>query len=112
LYVEVMPPSGTKLERPLFILTANDEVEVGFDYYHNHFEVLVDLGETIQQALEFTLDVLEERVVAVSWWSDTSLRGASCAKPGSQPEPVDHIHSYDRVRIRSWLGHFDQDIDN
>jgi hypothetical protein len=110
LYVEVPPPSGANLENPLHILTANEEVEVGFDFYHNHFELLLDIGEMVQQALEFILDILEERVVAVSWWSGASLRGASSEKSGLQPEASEHVHPYDRIRIRSWRGRYDQDV--
>ena len=110
LYVEIPPPSDANLAKPLHILTVNEEVEVGFDFYHNHFEVLVDISETVQQALDFILDILEERVVAVSWWSGTSLRGASSEISGRQPEASEHMHPYDHVRIRSWMGCHNRDI--
>ena len=45
LYVEIPPPSEANLSKPLFILTANEELEVGFDFYHNHFEVPVDISD-------------------------------------------------------------------
>jgi hypothetical protein len=82
LYVEVPAASEANLSKPLYILTANEEIEVGFDFYHNHFEVRVDITEAIQQALDFISDILEERVVTVSWWLGASLRGASCEKSG------------------------------
>ena len=113
LYVEIPVPPESNLNRPLYILTANEEVVVGFDSDHNHFE---DFGESgnndsaIQEVLDFIVDILEERVVAVSWWAGSSLRGATMIQSSSKPEPSEHIHSFDRVRIRSWNGAFDQDI--
>ena len=110
LYVEIPPPSGANLANPLHIVTANDEVEVGFDCYHNLFELLVDTGETVQQAVDFILDILEERVVSVSWWSGTSVRESRCEKSGVQPEDSEHVQPYNLVRIRSWKGRYDQDV--
>jgi hypothetical protein len=110
LCIEIPAPAEANLAKPLHILTANKEVEVGFDFYHNHFEVFMDISETVRQALGFTLDILEERVVAISWWSGTSLRGASSEKSGRQPEASEHVHPFDHVRIRSWKGRYDQDV--
>ena len=47
LYLEVPVPPGSNLNRPLYVLTANDEVVVGFDSDHNHFEDLVENGVAI-----------------------------------------------------------------
>jgi len=113
LYVEIPVLPDSNLNRPLYILTANEEVVVGFDSDHNHFE---DFGESgnndsaIQEVLDFIVDILEERVVAVSWWAGSSLRGATMIPSSSKPTPSEHIHSFDHVRIRSWKGTYDRDI--
>jgi hypothetical protein len=94
-------------------LTANEEVVVGFDSAHNHFEDLREDGgsdSSIQEVLGFIVDILEEKVVAVSWWVGSSLRGATMIPSSSKPEPSEHVHSFDRVRIRSWNGTHDRDI--
>ena len=113
LYVEIPAPPLSNLNRPLYILTANEEVVVGFDSDHNHFEDLIESGgsdSSIREVLDFIVDILEERLVAVSWWAGSSLRGATMIPSGSKPEPSEHIHSFDRVRIRSWKGTYDRDV--
>ena len=113
LYVEIPVPLESNLSGPLYILTANEEVVVGFDSDHNHFEDLRESGgsdSSIQEVLDFIVDILEEKVVAVSWWAGSSLRGATIIPSSSKPEPSEHIHSFDRVRIRSWKGTHDRDI--
>jgi hypothetical protein len=113
LYVEIPVPPGSDLSRPLYILTANEEVVVGFDSDHNHFEDLLESGgsdSSIQEVLDFIVDILEERVVAVSWWAGSSLQGGTMILTSSKPEPSEHIHSFDRVRIRSWKETYDRDI--
>jgi hypothetical protein len=113
LYVEIPAPPESDLNRPLYILTANEEVVVGFDSDHNHFEDLIETGGSdsfIQNVLDFIVDILEERLVAVSWWAGSSLRGATIIASSSKPEPSEHIHSFDRVRIRSWKRTYDRDI--
>jgi hypothetical protein len=113
LYVEIPVRPESNLNGPLYILTANEEVVVGFDVDHNYFE---NFGESrnndsaIQKVLDFIVDILEERVVAVSWWAGSALRGATMIPYSSKPEPSEHIHSFDRVRIRSWKGTYDRDI--
>jgi hypothetical protein len=95
------------------VLTANDEVVVGFDSDHNHFEDLVENGgsdSSIQEVLDFVVDILEERVVAVSWWAGSSWRGSTMIPSIGKPEPSEQIHSFDRVRIRSWKGTYDRDF--
>jgi hypothetical protein len=113
LYVEIPVPPESNLNRPLYILTANEEVVVGFDSDHNHFEDLIESGgsdSSIQEVLDFIIDILEKRVVTVSWWAGSSLRGATMIPSGSKLEPSEHIHSFNRVRIRSWKGTYDRDI--
>ena len=86
---------------------------MGFDSDHNHFEDLVENGgsdSSIQEVLDFVVDILEERVVAVSWWAGSSWRGSTMIPSTRKPEPSEQIHSFDRVRIRSWKGTYDRDF--
>ena len=111
LYIEIPAPPNSNLERSLYVLTACKEVEVGFDFDHNHFESV--LGENkvdMEPVVNFILDIFSEKIVAVSWWAGEQFRGGTPGNSDYVPEASEHMHPFDCVRIRSWNGAFDQDI--
>jgi hypothetical protein len=111
LVVEVTPPASSNVEHGLVIDTDNEEITVGFDCYHCHFDTWVGDGEHFgtQAALEFVKQIISERVSVVSWWHDDKWRGSSQLAAGASPEQPSWQSSFNRVRIRSWKGSYNAD---
>jgi hypothetical protein len=114
VYVEAPPEAD--VQRGLRIDTADDEVTVAFDFYHEHFDDWAGQsgpGET-QSALQFVQQIVEERVAVVSWWRDDQWAGSSVTEAGVPPEPPESrtwTVPPNRVRVRSWSGTFNLDGD-
>ena len=108
--VELAAPLLSDLADPLRIDTHNDEVTVSLDYYHSHFDYFGE-GEAHEDALHFIRDVLEERTGIVSWWAGEKWRGSSVLRAGEMLEPAEHMAGSTRVRVRSWHGRLNRDID-
>src|SRR5438270_13193705 len=85
LVIEVAPPPQAMVEHGLVIDTSNDEVTVGFDCYHSHFDDWVGDGEHFgtQAAIEFIKQIVSERIVVVSWWQGEEWRGSAQLEPGA-----------------------------
>jgi len=115
LVIEVAPPPQAMVEHGLVIDTSNEEVTVGFDSYHSHFDDWVGDGEQFgtKAAIEFIKQILSERTAVVSWWQGEEWRGSAQLEAGAH-SPVPNWASagqYDRVRIRSWRGTLNADTD-
>jgi hypothetical protein len=115
LVIEVAPPPQAMVDHGLVIDTSNDEVTVGFDCYHSHFDDWVGDGEHFgtQAAIEFIKQIVSERTVVVSWWQGEEWRGSAQLEAGAPPAVPEWATQaqYDRVRIRSWRGTFNADTD-
>jgi hypothetical protein len=113
--VEVAPPAAANVEHGLVIDTAREEITVGFDCYHTHFDEWVGDGQHFgtEAALEFIRQVVSERISVVSWWFNDQWRGSGQLEAGATPEPPSWAgaESYNRIRVRSWNGTFNADID-
>lgn len=113
IVVKVEPPPEADVECGLRIDTANDEITVEFDFYHQHFDDWA--GESspfgTESALEFVRQILEQRVAIVSWWRDDECVASSTTNVGVPPEQPTWLGAYDRLRVRSWRGTFNVDSD-
>jgi hypothetical protein len=113
--VEVAAPSAANVEHGLVVDTAREEITVGFDCYHTHFDEWVGDGQHFgtQAAVEFIKQIMSERVSVVSWWFNEQWRGSSQLEAGATPEPPSWAgaESYNRIRVRSWNGKFNASID-
>lgn len=111
--LEVPAPVEANAIGGLIVSTANEEVTVEFDYYHSHFDDMVGDGENvgIEAALAFIDRVLAEKVAAVSWWNDDEWRGSATIEAGKEPQASDFTHPFNRVRVRSWRGKLNADVD-
>ena len=114
--VEVSPPSEADANYGLFIDTRNDEVTVGFDFYHRHFDDWADQSGRFgtESALDFVQQIGQERVAVVSWWRDDTWLASSVTEAGAPLEPREPRTSEDthnRVRVRSWSGALNVDSD-
>ena len=112
LIIEVAAPPEADAAFGLVIDTANEEITVGFDHYHAHFDSFVGDGEHFgtKAALEFIKQILSERVAVVSWWSDETWRGSAQTEAGKAPSvPTWTAGGTNRVRVRSWRGTLNHD---
>jgi hypothetical protein len=108
--VEVNPPAVAAVHRGLSIHTDNEEVTVGFDYYHSHFESMLGDGEAGEAgAVELVQRIIDERIVVVSWWLDDQWKGSQQVEAGARPS-AEFVTQYTLIRIRSWNGTFNADV--
>lgn len=112
LVIEVAPPREANVEHGLIVDTANQEVTVGFDCYHSHYDQWVGDGEHVgtEAALEFVKRIINERVAVVSWWQNELWRGSAQLEAGASPELPSWQTSFNRIRIRSWKGALNADV--
>jgi hypothetical protein len=115
LVVEVPALAEADVQRGLLILTSNEEITVGFDFYHSHFNGSISDGEAfgMEAALEFIQRVIAEEIAVVSWWLDEKLRGSAQIDAGASPATVTwgSLGAFNRIRVRSWRGSLNADID-
>ena len=106
LVVEVPAPSGTDLAQALWIHTDAEEVTIGLDHHHAHFEWPPRTGRS---PLSFIDDLIAER-----WMITTGLRddGWVCwSSSGPAKEDIETLGQIaTRIRVRSWKGSLDRDV--
>ena len=113
LALEVAPPKQANVEYPpLMIQTEDRQITVGFDYFHAHFAQWAGDGAHagIQAALHFVRKMVEERIAVVSWWLDEQCCGGAFLEAGAAPEAPSWSTRYNQIRVRSWRGTFNADI--
>src|SRR5262245_7239208 len=86
--LQVAAPLEAAVDHGLLIHTDHEEVTVGFDFYHSHFDSAVGDGEHFgtAAAIEFVRQILAERVAVVSWWLNDEWRGSSQVEAGAEPD--------------------------
>ena len=111
MHVAVPPRADAPGEASLWISTEDEEITVGFDSYHVHFNRYGDDEEakSFEEAIAFARDVVHERVVVFSWWFGDQWRGSTTATPDSVPSTPEWAKSANQLRIRSWRGSYDSD---
>jgi len=104
-----LKPKNPKLEKGLYIVTDGEAI-VGFDYYHSHLDGLGENNPGLgQRTVEFIESILEDRLLAVSWWVDGQMRIGSCSEAGVPIEKSPFVTGDATCRIRSWSGKHDAD---
>jgi hypothetical protein len=106
LIVEVPPPSGADIQHPLWISTERDEVTVGLDHYHMHFDWPAREQVWSVDPMLFIAALLAEEVVVVSHWHGEQWTGSNS---GEWQQQVD-VSPGVRARVRSWNGRRNRDI--
>jgi hypothetical protein len=113
--LEVQPPAEANVTHGLVIDTSNDEITVGFDVYHSHFDEWV--GDVTHfgpmAALEFVRQIVSERVAVMSWWKGEQWFGSTQLDAGHKPELPSWAGAptIDRIRVRSWRGTLNADVE-
>ena len=100
LIVEVPSPAESD-PQDLWILTDEDEVTVGFDRYHWHFnDYDATDAELFNQVLAFVEDILEERTIIGVVMEGDRWRSAEALKLGAEFVVPEGYVGY----LRSWRG--------
>lgn len=90
----------------LWVSTDREEVTVGFDAFHTHFESSLDEeeAEAFEEALSFIADLLAERTIVVVGFSEGRIHGATALAPDrlASEEPPYYV--------KSWLGKYDRTV--
>jgi hypothetical protein len=106
----VVKPINPKIEKELYIMTER-EVIVGFDYYHSHLDWRAENDPRIgPRTVEFIESILDDRLLAVSWWVDGQMRVGSCCDTDAPFEKSHFVTGEAVCRVRSWTGKHDKDI--
>lgn len=104
LIVTMTPPESSQVEHPLVIDTDNDEVTVGFDFYHWHFE-WPSQDEEYGNPLRFIDDILHERIVIISFWSEVKWVLSTTLDVSKDIGELSNIpEAVTLAKVRSWNG--------
>jgi hypothetical protein len=110
LVVEVPPPHPEKGISKLIVHTEDFEVTVNFDWYHNHFSwPASDMAGSINP-LTFIAEILKEDVAVASAWRHDKWAGSWAVRKGEPVVDLANLGLFDRIRVRSWKGTFNQDL--
>jgi hypothetical protein len=108
----LLPSSGTDVAYGLWIEELDDEVTIGFDYSHSHYEWPPQPRNSVNSIWWNPSSLLEailaEKIVAHSGWKDGELRVGAFDGPESRPDFS--VPNLQRLRVRSWLGTFNRDV--
>ena len=109
LIVTVPAPESSRAEYPLTIDTDNDEVTVGFDKYHSHFD-WPSSDEGHGNPLCFIDDIIKERTVVVSVWSGEKWALSTTLDASKSVDEISRIPDAATVaKLRSWTGKYSRD---
>jgi hypothetical protein len=108
LAITVQPPSKA-ISYPLRIDTWGEEVTVSIESYHAHFFEFEDGTES--DALTFVKRIIGGKFAIVSYWRDEQWCGSHMLTAEHLPTNNDEHPYANRIRICSWDGALDKDIE-
>jgi hypothetical protein len=108
---EIPIPIEANVDSTFLIYTMDDEITVCFDYYHSHFDDWRNKnGFDQNSAYSFIVNLLKEKVSVVSYWENIQWKGSRQITDMNDYKP-NHKIEYNKVRIRSWNGKYNADIE-
>ena len=98
---EVSSPEDNELQ--LMIDTDEDEVTIGFGYYHCHWDGLgfESVEDEWEDAIQFIEGIVNNSIIVVSWFKESKWCGSSWVKAGEIYTPD---CAYDELVYQSWFG--------
>ena len=100
-------PDASRPESVFFISTDNEEITVGFDHYHSHFEWPAEYSGWQMNPLTFIDALLHDRILVEVWKKAGKWAGSSALEANEEPDlsgmEKDHV-----VTLRSWSGRLDR----
>ncbi len=108
LVVRVPQPAEADLEQDVVIWTEGGAVVVAVDHYHDFFRWPPVAGG--DDFVATVTAIVNEELVIASWWDGPAWLGAKTVPRGERIKRLNVYRAATRVRVRSWRGSFDQDI--
>lgn len=108
--VEVKSPNEDA-SASLWISTEDEEITVGFDAFHSHFETWHFESEELafREAIALTRGIIAEKFLVASWWRDGKWSGSQLIELGEEVKRGERIPADACLRIRSWTGKYDSE---
>lgn len=97
--VKVPCPSDTDSE--LFISTYDEEIEIGFGFYHNHFSLDLEHYNEYEGAICFIEDILTEKQIIAKIKNENGLIYRTL-----NPDDLADLKKEDIINIKSWRGSY------
>lgn len=99
-YLLLEIPSPSNSDNVLWLSTCNEEITVGFDWYHTHFGYSGTDEDDFKLAIEHVKEIVEEKIaIAIIKKKDSWIR--SCIIRGKDLPLLDEDETID---IKSWNG--------
>ena len=100
-------PNASRPDSVFYISTDNEEVTVGFDRYHGHFEWPAEYSDWQMNPFTFIDVLLQDRILVEVWEKAGKWTGSSVLEAKEEPDlsgmEKDHV-----VILRSWSGRLDR----
>jgi hypothetical protein len=112
----LVPPINPNAKGGLwFYHNKGFEIIVGFDVDHCHFrcQSVETPAMWMQRAIDFADDILQDKIVALSWWKGDHCSITTSAKTKSvKPDTkfTKNWQEWTSWRVRSWSGKYDRDL--
>lgn len=90
--------------------TDNDEVTIGFDQFHMHFDWPADFEDWQSDPLAFVDALLRDQIVIEVWRKAGQWSGSSVLEAARDPD-LSGMCDDNSVTLRSWSGRLDRVID-
>ncbi|MZP31444.1 hypothetical protein GTO91_17265 [Heliobacterium undosum] len=104
-YLEVSIPSPHDEDTVLFISTIDEEITVGFDWWHTHIGYAPTEEETYNQAIHLIEEIILEKKAIAYVKKDGNWIYSRLLQPGENVEQKEG----ERIYVRSWKGTHNND---
>ncbi|GAA0182125.1 hypothetical protein SH2C18_45580 [Clostridium sediminicola] len=99
-YLLIEVPSPHNKDNDLWISTHNEEITVGFDWYHTHFGYGETDEDDFKLAINFIKEIIEEKIaIAV-----IKKKGAWVSSCIIKDNKIPEIEEDETIEIKSWNG--------
>jgi hypothetical protein len=100
-------PDVSRPESVFHISTDNEEVTVGFDWYHSHFEWPTEYADWQMNPLTFIDALLHDRILVEVRKRAGNWAGSTVLEANEEPD-FSGMQKDDVVILRSWSGRLDR----
>lgn len=107
-YIDIPCPSNA--ESNLWVSTYGDEITVGFDYFHCHFEYSDNHEDDYAEAIKMIKEIINEDIINITGIRKGNLAFSCFIKPKEIASMEIDYDNYDAISIKSWRGNFNEII--